>query len=175
MIFRLKQTPGIYIVGFMGSGKTTVGRLLAGRLGWHFSDIDDDIEERAKRTIPEIFDELGEAEFRRIESEAVAERVQAISLGRPTVVSLGGGAFAQQVNFDIVSTHGVSIWLDCPLWLARKRVERFTHRPLARDPAKFAALYEARLAVYARADYRIPIECDDPEKAVAAILALGLW
>lgn len=174
MIFRLKQTPGIYLVGFMGSGKTTVGRLLADRLGWHFSDIDDDIEGRAQRTIPEIFDELGETEFRRIESEAIAERVHEISFGRPTVVSVGGGAFAQQSNFDIVSTHGISIWLDCPLELARQRVEQFTHRPLARDPEKFAALYQARLALYARADYRIPIESDDAEKAVAAILALGL-
>jgi shikimate kinase len=175
MIFRLKQTPGIYLVGFMGSGKTTVGRLLADRLGWHFADNDDDIEARAGRTIPEIFDQFGEPEFRRIEHDALADRVHSISFGRPTVVALGGGVFAQPGNVDLVSQHGISIWLDCPLEMARKRVEQFTHRPLARDPEKFAALFEARREAYAKADYRVAVTCDDPEQAVGAILALGLF
>ena len=93
MILRLKRTPGIYLVGFMACGKTTIGRLLAGELGWHFVDIDDDIEARAKTSISAIFDTLGEAEFRKLEAAAIGDRVRLIERGKPTVVALGGGAF----------------------------------------------------------------------------------
>ena len=70
MILKLKQTPGLYLIGFMASGKTTIGRLLADRLGWSFADIDEDIEASQQRSITDIFDSLGEDAFRRMESEA---------------------------------------------------------------------------------------------------------
>src|SRR6185369_4988287 len=102
MITRLKRSPGIYVVGFMAAGKTTIGKLLAGQLGWNFADLDDDIEAAARRTISGIFDGEGETEFRRIEADALRARVRAIENGEPTVLALGGGAYTQSANFELV-------------------------------------------------------------------------
>ena len=85
----LKRTPAIYLVGFMGSGKTTVGRLLAERLGWSFVDLDDNIEARERMPIAEIFETRGEPAFRAIEAEVLRGLVQAVKAGRPLVIALG--------------------------------------------------------------------------------------
>ncbi len=175
MILKLVRTPGIYLVGFMGSGKTTVGRLLADRLGWDFCDLDENIETEQKTSVPEIFEKLGEGQFRRIETEAIRKCVYRVRAGCPTVVALGGGSFAREENFDLLEDHGVTVWLDCPLEVARKRVAGFEHRPLARDPQKFGELYEARRASYARADFRVDSACESPEQIVDAIEALPLF
>ena len=175
MIPELERTPGIYLVGFMGCGKTTIGRLLAAKLGWAFVDIDDDIEARAETSISAIFESRGEAEFRKLEAAAIAARVALIERGQPTVVALGGGAFVSQANYEMVSANGVSVWLDCPLEILERRVARATHRPLARDPEKFAALYESRLGAYRRADFRIEIPGDDPQPVLERILSLSIF
>jgi len=175
MILKLKRTPGIYLVGFMGSGKSTIGRLLAERIGWHFVDLDEEIEAAENMSILEIFETRGEAEFRRVEREKMRERVRAIECGRPTVLALGGGAIVQPENYALVENNGIAIWLDCPFETVRRRVETASHRPLARDPTSFARLYETRRESYARADYRIPIESDDPAVAVEAALRLPLF
>jgi shikimate kinase len=172
MNLRLKRTPGIYLVGFMGCGKTTVGRRLAERLGWHFTDLDDEIETAAKMAIADIFSSRGEGEFRRLESEVLRACVAAIERGRPTVVSLGGGAFAAPANRALTIDNGVTIWLDCPFEIVRRRVAQCAHRPLARDPERFAALFASRREFYSQAETRIAVESDDPEPVVAAILAL---
>ncbi len=88
MILKLKRTPGIYLVGFMACGKTTVGRMLAEELGWHFVDLDDDIEAKPQCSIEEILDQRGEEELRRLEHEAIVSRVHAIEGGTPTVIAL---------------------------------------------------------------------------------------
>ncbi len=168
---RLKRTPGIYVVGFMASGKSTIGRLLAHRLGWSFFDLDHEIEQAENTTIAEIFDTRGEAEFRRIESQILRQHVQWIERGRATVLALGGGAFAEPCNRDLVLANGIAVWLDCPFAVVERRVAQAFHRPLARDPKTFAALYQARREAYARADARVVIESDDPATAVEAILA----
>ena len=103
------------------------------------------------------------------------QRVRAIECGRPTVVALGGGAIVQPENYALVENNGITVWLDCPFETVRRRVETASHRPLARDPESFARLYEARRESYARADYRIPIDSDDPAIAVAAVLRLPLF
>ena len=103
MNLRLKQTPGIYLLGFMASGKSTVGRHLAHRLGWSFFDLDDEIEAAEKTTIAHIFDTRGEAEFRRIESEMLAQHIRSIEHGRAAVVALGGGAFLSPANRDLAA------------------------------------------------------------------------
>lgn len=175
MITKLKRTPGLYLVGFMGCGKSTIGRHLAARLGWSFADIDDDIEARQQISISEIFESLGEPVFREIETEALHARVQQVKRGVPFVIALGGGAFAQDRNYELIRDNGVSIWLDCPFELIRQRVAQATHRPLARDAERFEALYHARRASYARADFRIEITCEDPGVAVDAILALPVF
>jgi shikimate kinase len=175
MILTLKRTPGIYLVGFMGSGKSTIGRLLADRIGWHFVDLDAEIEAAEKMTIFEIFETRGEAEFRRVEREKLRAHVRTIECGRPAVLALGGGAVVPPENYALLENNGVVIWLDCPFETVRRRVEPASHRPLARDPVSFAQLYETRRESYARADYRIPIESDDPAVAVEAALQLPLF
>lgn len=174
MILKLVRTPGIYLVGFMGSGKTTVGRILADRLGWEFVDLDAEIEAEQKTTIAEIFDQCGEEHFREIETAAIRRRVHMVRAGQPMVIALGGGAFLREQNYDLLADHGVTVWLDCPLELARRRVDHST-RPLARDPEKFAELYEARQPSYGRADYRIAVTSDDAEAVVEAISALPIF
>ncbi len=169
MNLRLKRSPGIYLVGFMGSGKTTIGRLLAGRLGWGFTDLDDEIESAHQTTISEIFQSRGESEFRRIETEILRRHVRAIEAGKPAVVALGGGAFAQPENRTLALDNGIVFWLDCPFETVQRRVAPTTHRPLARDPERFASLYEERRKLYELADVRIVIESDDPALAVEAI------
>jgi shikimate kinase len=175
MILRLKRTPGIYLVGFMAAGKTTIGRALAERLGWHFADLDDDIEAAEQMMIARIFEQRGEQEFRRIERAALRARVKAIECGKPTVLALGGGAYVAPANYDLVENNGITIWLDCPFEVVQRRVEQTSHRPLARDAERFAQLYEERREAYARADFRIAIESDDPAMAVAAVMLLPLF
>lgn len=174
MILKLVRTPGIYLVGFMGSGKSTVGKLLADRLGWHFVDLDGEIEAEQKTSIAEIFDTRGEDHFRRLETEAIRKRTRMVRSGRPMVVALGGGAFTRPENLDLLEDHGVTVWLDCPLEMCRRRVDN-TSRPLARDPVKFGELFQVRRASYARAHYRIEVTSEDPEAAVESICALPVF
>ena len=174
MILKLKRTPAIYLTGFMGSGKTTIGRALAEELGWMFSDLDEEIEKREGSRIVEIFDARGEAAFRVIESAALHHRVKSVQLGQPQVIALGGGTLLNEENFELVSNNGVSVWLDCAFAHVHHRVSHQTHRPLARDPEKLRELFEARRHGYARADYRVEVD-DDTAAAVARILALPLF
>jgi shikimate kinase len=171
MNVRLKRTPGLYLVGFMGSGKTTIGRHLAHRLGWSFFDLDYEIEAAEKTTIAELFDTRGEPEFRRIESEMLRQHIYWIERGRPAVLALGGGAFVDAANRELILQNGIGIWLDCPFDRVQRRVGAdASARPLARDPQRFAALYESRRDIYALADVRIPVESDDAGQALDAIL-----
>ncbi len=174
MILKLKRTPGIFLVGFMGCGKSTVGRALADELGWRFIDLDDEIEKQENCTITHIFDTRGEVAFRLIETAALRQITRAIDTGRPHVVAVGGGAFLQEQNFELISNKGISIWLDAPFERIEKRIEGQEHRPLARDPEKFRALYEARRGGYARAEYSVDVANDDSAHAIAQIHALGL-
>lgn len=141
MILKLKRTPGLYLVGFMASGKTTIGRAVAEQLGWPFTDVDTDIENRAGKTISQIFDEAGEQTFRALESEVVRDRVLRIEAGHPCVVALGGGTLAQPRNWELIANNGVTVWLDCPIETARRRLAGDTKRPLARNPESLMQLF----------------------------------
>jgi shikimate kinase len=171
MNIKLKRTPGLYVIGFMGCGKSTVGRHLAERLGWSFFDTDHEIEAAEKTTIADIFERRGEEEFRRIEREILRQHVRWVERGRPAVLALGGGAFVAEKNRDLISANGLTIWLDCPFEVIQRRVAKASHRPLARDPSSFTALYEARLEIYRLADIHVPIQSDDPTQTVESILA----
>jgi shikimate kinase len=175
MILKLKRTPAIYLVGFMGSGKSTVGRALADELGWFFIDLDEEIERSENVPIADIFDLRGEDVFREIETALLRERVRTVQGGRPQVVSLGGGAFLSEENFELVSNNGVTVWLDCEFSHIERRIAGEIHRPLARDPAHLRKLFDTRREGYARADYRIEVLDDDSRSAVARILALPLF
>jgi shikimate kinase len=175
MLLKLKRTPGLYLVGFMGSGKSAVGRLLAEELGWSFADIDEDIEKAQGISIAEIFDNRGEQEFRAIEQEALRKRVREVEYGKPMVVALGGGAFVDPANRKLLEERGVTIWLDCPFQRISARMDGKTHRPLARDPEKFRQLFDHRRGLYTQAEHHIPADTDDAAAIVAEILKLPIF
>jgi shikimate kinase len=175
MTLKLKRTPGLYLVGFMGSGKSTVGRSLAEQLGWRFSDIDQEIEEDQGQTIAQIFDLRGESVFRELESQALRRRVSQIEAGNPCVVALGGGAFVQQQNWEIIENNGVTVWLDCSIENIHKRLGDLRTRPLATNREAMERLFEQRRPLYARADFHVNADCEDPLEVAREILKLPLF
>jgi shikimate kinase len=175
MLLKLKRTPGLYLVGFMGSGKSAVGRLLADELGWSFADIDEDIEQAQGISIAEFFDTRGEQEFRVIERDAVRKRVHEVECGKPLVLALGGGAFVDPESRKLLGDRGVTIWLDCPFPRINARLDGQTHRPLARDPGKFRQLFDDRQDTYSQAEHRVAADTDDPAAIVAEILKLPIF
>ena len=175
MTLKLKRTPGLYLVGFMGSGKTTVGRSLAEELGWRFSDIDQEIEEDQGQTVAQIFELRGESVFRELESQALRRRVSQIEAGNPCVVALGGGAFVQQQNWEMVENNGVTVWLDCSLESIHKRLGDLRTRPLASNREAMERLFEQRRPLYARADFHVNADCEDPLEVAREILKLPLF
>ena len=171
---KLKRAPGVYLTGFMGSGKTTVARALADRLGWHFIDIDSEIETAEHSTIAQIFESRGEPEFRLIETKMIRKVMRQVEHGMPSVIALGGGSFVEPANAALLENHGITVWLDCPFEVVAQRITAPDSRPLARNPEDFRKLYEERRAAYSRANYRVDANCD-PERAVELILALPCW
>jgi shikimate kinase len=120
----------IYIIGFMGSGKSTAGRKLARELGWSFIDLDTRIEEKAGRTISRIFSDDGEEIFRRIEAEVL----KSLKTETETVISTGGGTPCFNDNMDFMLETGVTIYLKMSPEQLRKRLAESSHdRPLLKD------------------------------------------
>jgi len=175
MTLKLKRTPGLYLVGFMASGKSTIGRALAANLGWPFVDIDSEIETQENRAISQIFLECGEAAFRDLETEVIRRRVLRIETGEPCIVALGGGAFVQPRNWDLIENNGVTIWLDCPFERVRERLGDDTTRPLAANRSRLAQLFEDRRPLYARADFRIEVDTDDVSEIVNRIMRIPIF
>lgn len=165
----------ICLVGFMGSGKTTIGRLLARQIGWRFADLDTLIEQRAAQSIPQIFERHGEAAFREMEHDALQRTVgEATASGHPTVIALGGGTFAQPYNFELLRVTAIPvIWIECSLENLLSRCATKTNRPLFRDEFSFRQLYESRLPFYQQAGYRVDGDAS-PAEVVERTLALGL-
>ena len=141
----------IYLVGFMGAGKTTLARALARRLDWEAVDIDELIEQREYATIAEIFARQGEPYFRSVERAVLAGQLGP----RHRVVATGGGTFVDPANRDAINGDGASIWLDVPIDRAVARLPADGRRPLAADRAEFARLYHFRRAAYQQAHVRI--------------------
>jgi shikimate kinase len=174
MTLKLKRTPGLYLVGFMACGKTTIGYSLAEELGWSFVDIDREIETREGKTITQIFVERGETVFRELETEMIRARVSQVESGNPCVVALGGGAFVQPRNWDLIGNNGITVWLDCPFETILKRLGDDTTRPLAKQNG-LAQLFEDRRPLYGRADFRVEVDTDDISQTVNKILGLPLF
>lgn len=151
----------IFIVGFMGSGKTTTGRLLADRLGLPFLDLDSEIQRLRGLTIPEIFTLDGEESFRETESQALRTAIQR----KRSVIALGGGAFAPAGNRTVIQRCGISIWLRIDLQAAWQRCS-LSSRPLAQDYDTFARLFAERQGTYARADLVVDVNKHDPASVV---------
>ena len=180
----------VCLTGFMGSGKSTVGRLLAAQLAWYFADLDEEIERESGLSISQIFAQEGEAVFREIEHQCLA-RVLASASARNMrlVLALGGGTFTQPRNAALlrdfssvakgpggISPRGggaVVIWLDCSADELLHRCVLMGDRPLFQDEASFRKLYAERLPYYRQADYRVE-SGGEPMRVVEQILALGI-
>lgn len=164
----------VFLVGFMGCGKTTVGELLARRLGWEFADLDAIVEQRQGQTINKIFDEQGEAFFREAERD-VLEHMLSRSAQAPLVVALGGGTFAQPANLErLRQVGGITFWLHCPVEELQRRCRGVNNRPLFRDADSFKKLYEQRLPYYQQADICVDADRSDPAQVVEEILQCGV-
>ena len=161
----------LYLVGMMGSGKTSTGRPLAERLGYGFVDSDAVIEQAAGCSIPEIFDRDGEAGFRSLESQVLS----AISQRHSLVVATGGGVVTQPENWGMLHS-GIVIWLDVvPDQLLQRLNADSTVRPLLQtaDPeAALNALLNERRPLYAEADLTVVINDETPEAVADGILQL---
>ena len=153
----------IFLIGFMGAGKTTVGRELARRLRWSFIDLDAVIEAKQGRNIAQIFSQYGEVEFRKLETQALRDLLEASDPEdpeeepEPMVVALGGGAFAQEVNRQLIREHGgkvVYLEVELPEALRRCEQTRLT-RPLLQDEKVTAELMENRRPFYETADLKV--------------------
>jgi shikimate kinase len=166
----------VYLVGFMGCGKTTVGKLLAQRMAWKFVDLDQLIEEAERATVAQIFARAGEAAFRRREQELLRRIVQEGPAAGGRVVALGGGTIAQPANLELLRrVQAITIWLKCPVDQLLMRVAVMPNRPLFRDEASFRRLYEERQPFYEQATFSVESGPGDPTEVVQQILALPIF
>lgn len=157
----------IYLVGFMASGKSTIGRLLADRLHWTFVDLDERIEERAGMPIRRIFSIAGEGRFRSLEHDMLREVSR--EPGK-AIVALGGGTFVSEVNRAIIRRSGVSVWIDVPFRSTVRRLSGDRRRPLARGNDQLYQLFRARLPFYHEADLRLRAGDESADRLAAEIL-----
>ncbi len=134
----------IYLVGFMGAGKSTVGRELSLKLKWPFRDLDAEIEKDRKLSVREIFERLGEPHFRQLERQ----HLQRISEMPQAIIALGGGAYIDAENRAMVDATGVAVWLEASLATVKRRVRPDGARPLLSDAQRARRLYAERLPFY---------------------------
>ena len=160
----------VFLIGMMGAGKTTVGRVLAEKLGYRFRDTDVLIEKVAGKTINEIFAEEGEDYFRELESQVLSH----LSAHTKLTIATGGGIVLRQFNWSYLH-HGLVVWLDAPVEVLIDRLQNDTTRPLLQTPNPAQALQkllDQRRNRYAEADIRISVTANDtPEQIVSRVIA----
>lgn len=159
----------LYLIGMMGSGKTTIGQLVATELGYQFFDTDTVIEQVAKQSIKQIFAESGEVAFRQLESQVLAE----LSAYTRLAIATGGGIVLKPENWSYLH-HGIVVWLDVPIEQLQERLQADETRPLLQDPnpqAKLQTLFRQREALYAQSDVRVSYKAGEtPEQLTKRLL-----
>jgi shikimate kinase len=170
-----RQPRAVFLVGFMGAGKTSIGQALARRLHWRFVDLDRRIEMQEGQTIAEIFSRSGEDAFRRIETAVLREVLAEVGHGMPVVVALGGGTPLREENADLLASAGApQVFLDAPFEVVRRRCgETAAARPLFQEEGPARLLYESRRPHYLKAQLRIDTASRSVEQ-VAADIACAL-
>ena len=156
----------IYLVGFMGAGKSTVARALARRLDWKVEDIDARIEQRERRDIPTLFRQEGEPYFRAVERQELI----ALLPERGTVVATGGGTFVEPAARELMLRDGACIWLDASFTTILDRVPVDGRRPLATDRIEMERLYNQRLMAYGQSHLRLDASRSSVEELVDQIV-----
>jgi shikimate kinase len=149
----------LYLVGFMGAGKTTVARAIGKLTGWRVEDIDQRIEAREHRTVASIFSQQGEPYFRQLERLALGELLPL----RHVVIATGGGTFVEPDNRALMLADGAVAWLDLSLAQVIERVPADGRRPLASDRAQMEQLFARRQLAYAQAHVRVDASRPVPE------------
>ncbi|MBV9386466.1 MAG: shikimate kinase [Chroococcidiopsidaceae cyanobacterium CP_BM_ER_R8_30] len=160
----------LYLIGMMGAGKTSVGRQLAMKLGYGFVDTDELIEKVAKQSIAQLFANAGEAGFRQLESQVLAEVSSYIKLA----VATGGGIVLRRENWSYLH-HGIVVWLDVPVEELCIRLASDTTRPLLQDDpvGRLRLLLKQRQAMYAQADLQVKSSnAETPEQVATRVLDL---
>jgi shikimate kinase len=155
----------LYFIGMMGAGKTTVGRIVARRLGYQFFDTDALIEQMTGQTIPQIFADSGEETFRDLETQVLSE----LSAYTRLAIATGGGTIVRRTNWSYLH-HGIVIWLDASVDQLFQRIKHSTHRPLIQTPdpqKRLQDLLEQRRSRYAEADVHIQALPDEPPDQMA--------
>ena len=156
----------IYLLGFMGAGKSTVGRELSHQLHWPFFDLDTEIQKAEGVPLKVIFERDGEPRFREIEREHLRD----LSTRPQGVIALGGGAYVDPVNRALVESTGLSVWLDASFAALRRRVRPDGSRPLWSDPEKALQLYEERRPTYRLAQLCLSTDNRLPDDIAAEIV-----
>src|SRR5215468_3018310 len=163
------MSDNVILVGFMGAGKSSVGRILAKRLGRCFVETDDMIVASEGRAIPEIFADKGEAHFRALEEEAVRH----LALKRGDVIATGGGLPCREGRLEALRAIGTVVWLSGEFDALYERALRAGDRPMlhGRTRAEAEALYEARKPFYAKADVTVDTTTLNPDQVAAQVAA----
>ncbi len=156
----------IYLVGFMGAGKSTLADALGGRLGWRVEDIDTLVERRERLTVAEIFARRGEPHFRAVERSVLTDLLPA----RHVVIATGGGTYADADNRSLINRDGISIWLDVSWKRVIERLPTDGRRPLAADRSGMERLFDARQPAYRQAHKRLDAERASTAELVERVL-----
>ena len=169
MVSQLLQGLNLYLIGMMGAGKTTVGQVLAQQLGYQFFDTDAVIEQVAGRSIADLFAEMGEAGFRDVESQVLAE----LSTYTRLAIATGGGIVTRRENWGYLR-HGVIVWLDVPVTQLQARLQTDNSRPLLQNgdlTTRLQTLLDQRRSLYAQADVQVSYAgTESPEQLATRIL-----
>jgi len=158
----------LFLIGMMGSGKSTVGQLLAAQLGYRFFDSDVLIERVAGCSVSEIFAQAGETTFRELESQVLSQ----LSAQTRSVVATGGGIVLSRHNWSYLH-HGIVVWLDVAVDLLVNRLHGDRTRPLLQQQdlgQRLHQLHGDRQSLYAQADLHLPITVEQPPQAIASLI-----